>query len=144
MDLKHNQNFVVETLGDTPPPTPTDMTSSAHALVKEIRAIYLTLSTLSSLAPGTQINAVLTRLVDLCITPRGDDFVEYVWRIEGVEELCGKLRPICAEAEGELERYWARRIVEAAPQSQSQSGSTYSPITPHAILRLFSKSTFPN
>ncbi|KAF2792841.1 Nicotianamine synthase [Melanomma pulvis-pyrius CBS 109.77] len=132
MDPKHNQNFAVETLGDTPPPTPTAMASSAQALIKEIRAIHLTLSTLSSLAPGTQINALLTRLVDLCISPRADDFAEYVWRIEGVEELCGKLRSICAEAEGELERYWAQRIIESAPQSQSQSRPA-----PSALLALF-------
>jgi hypothetical protein len=99
---------------DTPPSTPTAMTSSAHAFVEEIRSIYTSLLTLPNLVPGTRINALFTRLVDLCILPYGDDFAHYVLGIKGVEELCLQLRPICGAAEGELERYWAHQILQTA------------------------------
>ncbi|KAF2708055.1 Nicotianamine synthase [Pleomassaria siparia CBS 279.74] len=99
---------------NTPPSTPTAMSTDAHAFVEEVRTIYSALIVLPDLAPGQQINALLSRLVYLCIEPRGEDLADYVMEIEGVEELCEKLRPLCAEAEGELERHWAERMIATA------------------------------
>jgi hypothetical protein len=106
---------------ETPPRTPTITAISAQTLRSEIRDIYLALSELPDLAPGDKVNTFLTRLVNLCIKPYGSDFIAYFFSIEGIHALCEQLRPLCATAEGELERFWARKIVEESSSSKSVS-----------------------
>lgn len=103
---------------DTPPSTPTVLTSTAHQLLEDIQGIYSALIRLPSLAPGPDINALLTRLVDLCIQPYGEAFSAYFLSLQGVISLCESLRPLCGAAEGELERYWAQRMLESSPSGQ--------------------------
>jgi hypothetical protein len=98
----------------TPPRTPTATTTSAHKLFSEIQEIYIALSTLSTLEPGEQVNHLLTRLVHLCIVPYNAEFTTNFFSIHGITELCDSLRPLCATAEGELEKHWASRIIHAA------------------------------
>jgi len=95
----------------TPPRTPTATTVSAHRLLSEIQAIYDTLSTMSSLAPGPQVDKLLSRLVNLCIEPYSAEFTTSFFNITGVAHLCSALRPLCATSEGELEKHWAARIM---------------------------------
>lgn len=94
----------------TPPRTPTATSTSAYALFTEIQEIHTALSLLPSLAPGEKINALLTKLVQLCIAPHSTSFISSFFDIPGISSLCERLRPICAAAEGELERYWAGRM----------------------------------
>lgn len=101
----------------TPPRTPTALASSVHELFHEIRDICDSVSTLPSLAPGEQINQLLTRLVGLCVLPYSAEFIKCFFSISDVAGVCEQLRPICAVAEGELERYWARRIIAEAHAS---------------------------
>ncbi|CAO2649880.1 Nn.00g011720.m01.CDS01 [Neocucurbitaria sp. VM-36] len=103
----------------TPPVTPTAMTTSAHQMFIEMQSIYDELSTLPSLAPSEQVNSRLTHLVNLCILPHSTNLMSHFSSILGVEMLCEHLRPLCAEAEGELERHWARRMIESAVEAQS-------------------------
>ncbi|KAH5106895.1 hypothetical protein HBI46_101220 [Parastagonospora nodorum] len=98
----------------TPPRTPTTTTSSAHKLFAEIQEIYADLLKLPNLAPGGQVDELLTRLVGLCITPQSADFVSTLFSIRGANELYEELRPLCAAAEGELEKFWAGRIIQDA------------------------------
>ena len=100
-----------EALAMTPPTTPSTLSSSVHQLVSEIRDIHTKLSELSSLAPSEQVNTLLTRLVSLCVVPYSTEFTTYFFKISSVEQLCDKLRPICSAAEGELEKYWAKRML---------------------------------
>ncbi|KAH7406589.1 Nicotianamine synthase [Phaeosphaeria sp. MPI-PUGE-AT-0046c] len=109
----------------TPPRTPTSNTTSAHILFTEIQSIYTSLSSLPSLAPGEEINGLLTRLVQLCIEPHSPSFTSSFFAINSVPSLCESLRPICASAEGELEAHWAQRIcteacAPAAPPSKKE------------------------
>ncbi|KAF2876064.1 Nicotianamine synthase [Massariosphaeria phaeospora] len=104
---------------DTPPSTPNTMASSAHQLADELRSIYHSLVVLPSLVPGEQVNRLLTRLVNLCTAPYSDDLASYLLSIQGVDDLCKQLRPLCATAEGELERHWASRIIEESTRLQS-------------------------
>ena len=113
----------VESLAVTPPVTPNATTTSAHQLVSEIRDIYTTLNELSSLAPSAPVNTLLTRLVNLCVVPYSAEFTTCFFQIAGVEALCAKLRPLCSEAEGELEKYWAERML-------AELGK-YPPLFPH-------------
>jgi nicotianamine synthase len=108
----------------TPPSTPTSTTRSASFLFTQISAIYTTLSSLPSLAPGNQIDALLTRLVELCIEPHDSEVVAKLFAMQGMTELCESLRPLCGAAEGELEGYWARRIVREANEVQGICKST--------------------
>jgi nicotianamine synthase len=101
----------------TPPRTPTALTTSAYKLLSEIREIHETLSALTSLAPGDPVDQLLTRLVNLCIVPYSAEFTEYFFNISGVASLCEELRPLCATAEGELEKYWANRMIQEARSS---------------------------
>jgi len=98
----------------TPPRTPTTTTSSAHRLFAEIQGIYTDLLKLPNLAPGGPVDELLTRLVGLCITPQSADFVSSLFSIRGANELYEELRPLCAAAEGELEKFWAGRIIQDA------------------------------
>jgi hypothetical protein len=95
----------------TPPATPTSLSTSAHDLLHSIRGIYQDLRHLSDLSPGEKVNGLLTQLVGLCIQPYGSEFTSYFLGIDGVDVLCTKLQALCGTAEGELEKYWARRIV---------------------------------
>jgi nicotianamine synthase len=104
----------------TPPRTPTTTLTAAHALYSEIQEINDTLSALTSLSPGDQVNRLLTRLVDLCIRHYSAEFTTQFLSIRGATGLCDSLRSLCATAEGELEAYWARRIIMG-----SQTMSTY-------------------
>lgn len=127
----------------TPPRTPTANTSSAHNLFAEIQSIYTTLSSLPNLAPGEEINTLLTHLVQLCIEPHSASFASAFFAIKHVSVLCQNLRPICAIAEGELEKYWAQRICQEAMQNASHgheiSGQVNASHAPRAseLLKLF-------
>ncbi|RAR02611.1 nicotianamine synthase [Stemphylium lycopersici] len=127
----------VESLAVTPPVTPNATNTSAHQLVSEIRDIYTTLNELSSLAPSDPVNTLLTRLVNLCVVPYSAEFTTCFFQIAGVEALCAKLRPLCSEAEGELEKYWAERMLaELANKSTNKKDNT-SQIEPSDILQTF-------
>ena len=96
----------------TPPRTPTLTATGAQALAAEIGDIHHALSELPDLRPRDKINSLLTRLVSLCVVPYSTEFVDYFLNIEGILSLCEKLRPLCATAEGELERFWASKIMQ--------------------------------
>jgi hypothetical protein len=113
----------VESLTVTPPVTPNATSTAAHQLVSEIRNIYTVLSELSSLAPSEQVNSQLTRLVNLCVVPYGAEFTAYFFRIPSVESLCSNLRPLCSEAEGELEKFWAKRMLDDLSSKYSNHAS---------------------
>lgn len=101
----------------TPPRTPTAATTAAYQLFAQIQSIHEELIELPSLAPNTKINALLTQLVGMCIQPCSTECLTELFHIKNMSKLCGSLRSICATAEGELERYWATRIVEATKVS---------------------------
>ncbi|KAF2274347.1 uncharacterized protein EI97DRAFT_360334, partial [Westerdykella ornata] len=115
-----NHNTIV-----TPPSTPTALASTAYQLFEDIRDVYAALTHLPSLAPGPEINALLTRLVDLCIQPYGEAFSKYFFSLQGASSLCESLRPLCGAAEGELERYWAERILGSSSSSSDRYRSAY-------------------
>jgi nicotianamine synthase len=94
-----------------------DMDAHAHQLVWEVRDIHTALKGLSSLKPSPQVDELLIRLVGICIASHSEAFASYVLSIRGVDELCTALRPLCATAEGELEKYWTLRILDTARQS---------------------------
>lgn len=127
---------------DTPPATPTEMSSAAYKLAEEIHRIYSTLRTLTSLAPSPKVNALLTRLVELCIQPHSSSLAAHVLSLPRVSNLCLALRPLCATAEGELEKYWANRILNsssptASPSPVSLPGQSHPPAQPHHLLNAF-------
>ena len=95
----------------TPPHTPSITTAAAHKLTTEIYDIYHSLLSLSSLKPGDKVNALLTRLVDLCIGTYDQDFVADFFNVGGIHALCPELRSLCATAEGELESFWAQKLI---------------------------------
>jgi nicotianamine synthase len=112
---------------DTPPATPTAMSSAAHDLIYEIHDIYNALKELPSLAPSPVVNTLLSRLVELCIQPFSEELARDILSTPEVEALCQSLRPLCATAEGELERYWAGRMLESSSSLIGIFNITHSP-----------------
>jgi nicotianamine synthase len=102
---------------DTPPTTPTALSTSAHALLSQIHTIYQDLCTIDTLAPGEKVNGLLTRLVHICIAPYDAGVIDYLFSIRGVQQLCIRLRSVCAVAEGELEGYWVDRMLATSKPS---------------------------
>lgn len=119
----------VDTPVSTPPPTPTPAATTAHDLHREIVSIYQDLAPLESLAPNDLVNALLTRLVTLCIQPYSPEIVDRFNRIDGVSTLCSNLQSLCAAAEGELERHWAHKIPKDAA-SHTRAISRYTTLFP--------------
>ncbi|KAF9732717.1 nicotianamine synthase [Paraphaeosphaeria minitans] len=131
IDGKHDLTRV-DTPVSTPPPTPTPATAAAQDLYREIRSIYQQLAPLTSLAPCDCVNALLTRLVTLCVQPYSPDIVDHFYRIDAATALCHDLQNLCAIAEGELERHWAQKILQdagphAAPHAHARSDLTSFP-----------------
>lgn len=106
---------------ETPPRTPTITATTAQSLASEIRGIYHALNELPDLTPGNEVNTLLTRLVNVCIVPYSHDFITYFFSIEDIHTLCEQLRPLCATAEGELERFWASNIITRSVESKGVS-----------------------
>ncbi|KAF2439707.1 Nicotianamine synthase [Karstenula rhodostoma CBS 690.94] len=104
----------VDTPVSTPPPTPTPATAAAQDLYREIKTIYQQLAPLPSLAPCDLVNALLTRLVTICIQPCSPDVVDHFHRLDAAATLCHNLQNLCAIAEGELERHWAHKTLQDA------------------------------
>lgn len=98
----------------TPPSTPTPAATTAHRLYLEIQDIHHQLLPLERLAPCPLVDTLLTRLVALCIRPYSTDVVAHFSSIEGVRSLCQDLQSLCGTAEGELERYWAQKILDSS------------------------------
>ncbi|KAK7190500.1 nicotianamine synthase [Paraphaeosphaeria sporulosa] len=113
---RDGQNYLtrVDTPVSTPPPTPTPATAAAQDLYREIRSIYQQLTPLKTLAPCDLVNALLTRLVSLCIQPYSLEVVDDFYQIDAATTLCHALQNLCAIAEGELERHWAQKILQDA------------------------------
>lgn len=106
-------------LSMTPPQTPTAMATAAHKVFAEIQSIHNALTTLTTLAPGPEINSLLTRLVELCALPHSSDLSQEILRLCAFENLCEKLRPLCGAAEGYLENHWAQRIIRESKSNAS-------------------------
>ena len=110
---------------NTPPSTPTTTSVAAHQLLSEVQSIYSALKNCSSLAPGPEVNTLLTRLVDLCIQPQSPACITYFFSLPVVPSLCQSLRPLCAAAEGELERHWTDRILNIGDPLEGKHPSPF-------------------
>ncbi|KAH7110306.1 Nicotianamine synthase protein-domain-containing protein [Dendryphion nanum] len=119
------------------------MSSAAHQIVGEIQSIYNSLSKLPSLAPGPQVNALLTRLVNLCVQSYSEELAANLLSQDGVESLCSALRPLCATAEGELEQYWARQIISTSKSQPLGMPSVSSSPIPHQHHHLMPLTAVP-
>ncbi|KAG0169260.1 putative 26S proteasome regulatory subunit [Apophysomyces sp. BC1034] len=85
--------------------------SQAQKLVDEIEHIYLDLATWTSLKPNSHVNALFTRLVQLCVLQYGQDVTNRVLRHPSIQALTGPLRAICSSGEYLLEWHWAEKLV---------------------------------
>jgi nicotianamine synthase len=84
---------------------------------EEIRAIHAALRAADAdagLGPRPATDALFSRLVALAVRRRPAGEAERVLADPGVAALRGDLHGLCSRGEHELERYWARRIVDAA------------------------------
>jgi nicotianamine synthase len=72
--------------------------------------VYEQLRSLTSLAPSQPVNALFSELVQLCATSDGDQAL----RCSDIQAIAPALQRLCCEGEYELEREWARRIIDSA------------------------------
>jgi hypothetical protein len=111
---------------DTPPPMPPSEqfldptfrptrhsdTSEAYHIVEEILLITEQLASLPDLKPCPRVNCLFGRLVEICIKPWSKRISKEVLESKRVRAVVKRLREMCAEGEGELERFWAAKILE--------------------------------
>jgi nicotianamine synthase len=83
---------------------------SCDPLAHHLCRVYEQLRSLTSLAPSQPVNALFGELVQLCSTSHGDQAL----RCSDIQAIAPALRRLCCEGEYELEREWARRIIDSA------------------------------
>jgi nicotianamine synthase len=88
--------------------------TSAAAVVAEVRALHQALLARPHLLPEPATNDLFSRLVSMVIDPAAARDADAVLGDPAVQRLLPSLRCLCADGEFELERSWARRIVDAA------------------------------
>ena len=86
-------------------------TTTAAAVVEQVRELHHELAARTSLTPGPDTDALFGRLVALAIDPDAARAADAVLADPAVAALLPDLRRLCADGEFELERYWTRRIV---------------------------------
>lgn len=89
----------------------------AEGLVEEILLIADELASRGDLKPCSRVNELFGQLVSTCIKPWNRTVVERVLGDREIEGVIGQLRDMCAEGEGELEKYWAERFLEELEQT---------------------------
>lgn len=131
---------------NTPPLSPKRLEAAddieASRLATEIREIYADISGLADLKPRAGVNALFSRLVDLCIKPRNERVVRAVLEDTDVQFLTPRLRQLCSDAEAELERFWANEILRASDASPN-SKQTGSPPFPGGWSAIETKTPCP-
>jgi len=86
--------------------------SSAARIVREVRDLYEALAAAPDLTPGPAIDEIFGCLVSLAIDPVASRDAAAVLADPSVTAILPELRRLCAEGEFELERSWARHVVE--------------------------------
>lgn len=89
-----------------------DVDAVSTALVEQVCALHDALGARPHLEPEPATNDLFCHLVSLAVDPDAVRHSEAVLTHSAVAPLLGSLRRLCAEGEYELERWWARRIVE--------------------------------
>lgn len=93
----------------------------AEQLIEEILLVADELASRQDLKPCSRVNDLFGRLVSTCIKPWNKTVVETVLGDREIEGVVGRLREMCGEGEGELERYWAERFLEELGQTASDT-----------------------
>jgi Nicotianamine synthase protein len=86
-------------------------TNQSYKLIEEILDIANDLASLSNLKPSSHVNDLFSQLVSLCIKPWNRKVVEDVLENKRVIAVKKRLREVCAEGEGQLEKYWAQEFL---------------------------------
>ncbi len=89
-----------------------DVEAASTALIEQVCALHDALGARPHLEPEPETNDLFCRLVSLAVDPDAARHSEAVLTHSAIAPLLGSLRRLCAEGEYELERLWARRIVE--------------------------------
>ncbi|MEX2054479.1 MAG: nicotianamine synthase family protein [Candidatus Colwellbacteria bacterium] len=72
-----------------------------------LKNLYKEIELLESYTPSKKVNALFSELIDKAIDPVGSEVLSVKKRIN--------LQRICSQAEVELERYWANKILSGTP-----------------------------
>ncbi|TLD27602.1 Nicotianamine synthase [Venturia nashicola] len=96
----------------------------AEQLVEEVLCIADELASRQDLKPCSRVNKLFGRLVSTCIKPWNNAVVERVLGDREIEGVIGHLREMCAEGEGELEKYWAERFLEELEEKETKSDTS--------------------
>jgi len=82
---------------------------TCHSLIQRLRHVHDKLSSLDSLVPSPQVDALFTDLVRMC-SAYGE---HRILDCPDVQAIAPSLRRLCAQGEYQLEREWAWRIIDA-------------------------------
>lgn len=79
-------------------------------LAQRLHHVHEQLHGLGSLAPSPSVNALFSELVHLCSACGSDHVLDH----PSVQAIAPSLQRMCARGEYELEREWARRVIDSA------------------------------
>jgi nicotianamine synthase len=93
-------------------------TQTAQTLINEIKHIYQQLVKASpSLHPSEHINALFTKLVQICILPVDDKALQQVLNSPIIRQLQPHLRQLCSRGEYLMESAWSHSYIATPPPS---------------------------
>jgi hypothetical protein len=96
---------------------PRDRTTSETAeIVDELVSLFNKIASLPDLKPCLATNTLFDRLVTLCVKPHSSVVSGQVLENKRIRAVIVRLRQICSKSEGELERHWARRILQSTEE----------------------------
>lgn len=88
-----------------------DSTSEAADIVESICSVYERLASLRELKPSAEVNSLFGQLVATCIQQHPTGLASQIFANKRIRLITPWLRQLCSKGEGELERFWARKIL---------------------------------
>jgi hypothetical protein len=114
MNKKLSNEMINPPLSSSDPASPVDCNcEEVQKVTAEILEIFGSLTSEADLQPRKEINDKFSSLVSLCIKPRDNCVVSAVLSHPSVQQIAPQLREMCSQAEGHLETFWARQIIDA-------------------------------
>jgi nicotianamine synthase len=119
----------------TPITTKITIDTEVCQITDEIITLVNALASLPDLKPCPDVNKLFGRLVSLCIKPYSSRLACLVLHNKQIQILVPRLRQICSEGEGELERFWARKILHECHSHEGPGSGLMKNV--HEVLRRF-------
>jgi hypothetical protein len=97
-----------------------DGISEATQIAESIFAIYERLASLRDLKPRPEVDTLFSQLVSTCTKQYSSQLASQILANKCMQRITPRLRSLCSEGEGELERFWARKILHSCQERNGE------------------------